>query len=212
MNYLRKLVGNQLVEVTQGLTLDARTKKLARFAEYLDLITNSCYSREHASYLQNHDVPDSLLTDLEQPLELFRGWSCAAEPSEGDVLIKLFVGRYSYTDCHEHGGYDAFMYQIAGRKELLLHEPTKENTEALYIGSRKNWSPVRFLKPEHERYPLFKSNKPTYAIVHAGEALFIPDGWFHAVASLGEEVAITLLPCARKSKPSSPRSSSRSGC
>jgi organic radical activating enzyme len=192
LDYLRKLAGDQLVEVTQGLTLDARTKKLARFGEYLDLITNGCYSGEHASYLQNHDVPLALLTDVENPLELFHNWSRVARSSEQGALIKMFVGRYSFTDSHEHGGYDAFMYQITGRKELLLHEPTKENTEALYMGSRKNWSPVRFLKPEHERYPLFKNNKPTYAIVHAGEALFIPDGWSHAVASLGDEVAITL--------------------
>lgn len=192
MDYLRRLAGDQLVGVTQGLTLDARTKRLARFCEYLDLITNSCYSKEYASYLQNHDVPSAMLTDVERPLELFRNWSSAVRSSESGAFIKMFVGRYSFTDCHEHGGYDAFMYQVTGRKELLLHEPSKENTEALYIGSRKNWSPVRFLKPELERYPLFKNNRPTYTVVHAGEALFIPDGWFHAVASLGEEVAITL--------------------
>jgi Cupin-like domain/4Fe-4S single cluster domain len=202
VEYLRKFAGDHLVEVTQGLTLDARTKKLARLSEYLSLITNSCYSREHASYVQNHDVPLALLEDVEDPLQLFREWSRtgpSGRASERRPLTKLFVGRYSYTDSHEHGGYDAFMYQVTGRKELLLHEPTKENTEALYMGSRRNWSPVRFLNPDYECYPLFKSNKPTHVVVRAGEALFIPDGWFHAVASIGDDVAITLtyfFPCA----------------
>ncbi len=84
------------------------------------------------------------------------------------------------------------MYQITGQKEVLLHEPTKENVEALYVGTLKNWSPVRFLQPDCERYPLFKGNKPTYAVVQPGEALYIPDGWFHAVSSVGDELAITM--------------------
>jgi len=202
-DYLSKIAGDHLIEVTQGLTLDARTKKLARLRDYLSLITNSCYSKEYASYMQNHVVPPTLLEDVEDPIQLFRDWSqtWGDDSSSGKgPLTKLFVGRYSFTDSHEHGGYDAFMYQVTGRKELLLHEPTKENIEALYIGPRRNWSPVRFRNPDYEHYPLFRNNKPTYVVVHAGEALFIPDGWLHAVAALGDDVAITLtyfFPVAR---------------
>ena len=103
-----------------------------------------------------------------------------------------FIGRHSYTDSHEHGGLDAFLVQVTGMKEVLFHQPTDHNYRALYVGSRKNWSPVRFFNPDLEKYPLFQHNKPVYTQVRAGELLYIPDGWFHSVASQDDGVNVTL--------------------
>lgn len=191
--YLIARAGDFPVEVTHGLVLDKHTKRTVRFRDYLELIANECYLPEFAAYMRFHDIPASLLGDVEDTLALFRQWTPdGSEQVSRPPLTKLFIGRYSYTDSHEHAGYDAFMYQIAGRKEVLLHEPSTNNLEALYAGKFKNWSPVRFLKPDFERYPLFRDNQPVRAVVQAGEALYIPDGWFHAVASLGDDVAMTL--------------------
>ncbi len=103
-----------------------------------------------------------------------------------------FIGRHTYTDSHEHGGLEAFLVQVAGTKEILLHPPTDNNYRALYVGSRKNWSPVRFFRPNLKAHTLFQHNKPFYTQVRAGELLYIPDGWFHSVASQDDGLHVTL--------------------
>lgn len=49
-------------------------------------------------------------------------------------------------------------------------------------------------KIDFEKYPLAKSITPVECILNAGEALFIPIGWWHSVESLDVSISISFYP------------------
>ena len=80
---------------------------------------------------------------------------------------------------------DGFLYQIMGRKKVILYSPD----QAAYLAPMKaynNYQPC-WVKPEapnYKHFPLFKQAKPLEAILNPGEILVQPAGWFHAVYCL----------------------------
>ncbi|NUG52732.1 cupin-like domain-containing protein, partial [Acinetobacter lactucae] len=46
-------------------------------------------------------------------------------------------------------------------------------------------------KIDFEKYPLAKSITPVECILNAGDALFIPIGWWHSVESLDVSISIS---------------------
>ena len=197
--YLKDKAGDSGVNITHGLLLDKTHHETEMtFAEYLDAISE--HSRnDRPIYMRLKEVPAKLWEDLDELLQVWNHLACNRRPvfGKGDLrrrernpFIGAFMGRHTYTDSHEHGGFEALLIQVAGTKEILLHQPTDNNTGALYAKNR--WSPVRFFRPDLEAYPLFRDNKPTYTKVHPGELLFIPDGWYHSVASQNDGLNITL--------------------
>ena len=43
------------------------------------------------------------------------------------------------------------------------------------------WIPIDPLKPDLERYPMYKAARPVTVTVHAGETLYLPSLWYHHV-------------------------------
>lgn len=80
---------------------------------------------------------------------------------------------------------DGFLYQIMGRKKVILYSPNQ--VASLYpMKAYNNYQPC-WVKPEapnYEHFPLFKQANPLEAILHPGEILVQPAGWFHAVYCL----------------------------
>ena len=56
---------------------------------------------------------------------------------------------------------------------------------------RYGLSPVNVDRVDLERFPLVASTAPYVAHVRAGDALFIPDGWWHATLNLDESAFIS---------------------
>lgn len=193
-SYLRKRAGNCRLTVTPFLLLDALLMKIAGGAEpcaslefdldkYLCLLTTD-YDPERILYARNIPIPDGLSADIAHlPFVL-----------KPELSRSTFIGRRSYTDSHEHNGCDAFMCQIRGTKEVILHPPDRRHKRALYANRyTRNWSPVRFFDVDEMAFPLFgRLNTPWRAVVRPGDALYIPDPWWHSVVSLDDEVEITV--------------------
>ncbi|RDL42836.1 hypothetical protein DN730_17395 [Marinomonas piezotolerans] len=80
---------------------------------------------------------------------------------------------------------DGFLYQIMGRKKVILYSP--DQAASLYpMKAYNNYQPC-WVKPEvpnYEHFPMFKQAKRLEAILHPGEILVQPAGWFHAVYCL----------------------------
>ncbi|XP_008451321.1 lysine-specific demethylase JMJ31 isoform X3 [Cucumis melo] len=76
---------------------------------------------------------------------------------------------------------------VSGRKQVILWPPSA--TPSLYpmhiYGEASNHSSVSLEKPDYSLYPRAKySRKSSQTVVlRAGDALFIPEGWFHQVDS-----------------------------
>ena len=43
------------------------------------------------------------------------------------------------------------------------------------------WIPIDPLKPDLERYPMYRDARPVTVTVHAGETLYLPSLWYHQV-------------------------------
>jgi len=53
-------------------------------------------------------------------------------------------------------------------------------------------SQVHIDNPDYDRFPRFRNTKPLEAVVRAGEILYIPTYWWHAVYSPGLNLAIPM--------------------
>ena len=45
-------------------------------------------------------------------------------------------------------------------------------------------------KPDFERYPLFREARAQKVVIHAGETLFLPCGWWHTARSLNMTISV----------------------
>lgn len=82
--------------------------------------------------------------------------------------------------------------QLSGRKRWLLFSP-RQNAR-LYprpvLSGAPNFSQVDPEHPDYDRYPRFRAATAMAATLSAGEALFIPQGWWHHVRSLDHTVSM----------------------
>lgn len=84
----------------------------------------------------------------------------------------------------------AWITQIHGDKEFTLYAPGQEHL--LYVNPDMPWqSSIRdHHHPDYERYPLFREAKCQKVVVHAGETLFLPCGWWHTARSLNMTISV----------------------
>jgi len=200
--YLRSMAGFETVRVTKCLILDFLLMVLTRgldrkaraeaeqswfgtmsLAEYLEHCT-ARFDPAETLYARNIQVPASIAKDL-GPV------SVQVDGAANDYTC--FMGRRSYTDSHEHQGFDTFMCQVRGAKEVILHPPDVLHARSLYANRwTGNWSPVRFFDVDLGRFPRFARARPHKAVVGTGDALYIPDPWWHTVVSADDELEVTV--------------------
>lgn len=80
---------------------------------------------------------------------------------------------------------DGFLFQLMGRKKLVLYSP--DQAPLLYpMKAWNNYQPC-WVAPENPRldvFPDFARARPLEVVLHPGELLIQPAGWFHAVYCL----------------------------
>ncbi|WP_028671068.1 cupin-like domain-containing protein [Saccharospirillum impatiens] len=84
-----------------------------------------------------------------------------------------------------HDPMDGFLYQIMGRKKLIMYAPN----QAPYLYPMKaynNYQPcwVKPEAPDYQRYPHYAKARGIEVVLNPGELLVQPAGWFHAVYCL----------------------------
>jgi hypothetical protein len=84
-----------------------------------------------------------------------------------------------------HDPLDGFLYQIMGRKKVILFAPN----QAPYLYPMKTYNTyqpcwVRPEKPDYKRFPEFSNATKIEVVLNPGELLVQPAGWFHAVYCL----------------------------
>jgi len=90
---------------------------------------------------------------------------------------------------------DNILAQLQGRKELHLASP--EQSRFMYIGRKfdqgTTLSEVDLDNPDLQRFPLFEKAELIKIILHPGEMIFIPRGWWHHVRSLDASISVSNL-------------------
>ena len=84
----------------------------------------------------------------------------------------------------------AWITQLHGDKEFTIYAPGQERF--LYVNPEIPWqsSIKNHHKPDYERYPLLREAKSQKVVIHAGETLFLPCGWWHTARSLNLTISV----------------------
>jgi hypothetical protein len=100
---------------------------------------------------------------------------------------RLFIHRGGVSLWHAHPTDDHLTFQIRGAKDFVFLPP--EQTKLIH---RMNKNELYSFNVDPERYPEWRKIKPLCARVQAGDAVFIPPGWWHTVVPVDQELGVTL--------------------
>ncbi len=127
-------------------------------------------------YLAQHEVQDIavLREDVEVP--------AICNTGKGNIYRSniWFSGpKGSISPCH-HDPFQNVLVQIIGEKEVWLIDPKHSDNLYPAVGTlQKNTSLVNFDKPDMEKFPRLANIEVFKAVLHSGDALFIPLKWWH---------------------------------
>jgi hypothetical protein len=107
----------------------------------------------------------------------------------------LLVGRDTATGTHYHPLQHALLCVVQGKKRVVMHRPA--DSQNLYPRSilRNDFhiSRVDMRAPDLQRFPKVVATRPVEATLEAGDALFIPVGWWHTVYGIGTTLSVSLF-------------------
>jgi len=90
----------------------------------------------------------------------------------------------SFSPLH-YDPYDNIFVQIVGRKKVYLINPVYSQ----YLPLVSNLNNTSSLTLDSHQHPSF----PTYSLIlDSGDILFIPNGWWHQIESLGNELCVSV--------------------
>jgi len=194
--YLRATLGDQPVTVLVSddgrFTADEaagyrdRARTLA-FAEFLDLC-GSADPRGPRYYLQQTSLPGrfpALKRDVALPPFVERGRLGA---------INLWIGAQGSVTPLHYDAQDNLLAQIAGRKRITLFAPSQLARLYPYpmLSQIPHHARVDPERPDRIRFPRFRPSAALRFVLSPGEALFLPNGWWHEVCSLDTSISVNI--------------------
>ncbi len=174
----------------------AREDRRMKLADVIDIMRGP-RERAHHYYMTEH-----LLAEISAELcnDLSVGSLIDERPVRGVCTgPTFFFGCDTSMPAHYHSTTEAFMCQLQGTKQVILHAP--EQTPNLYplpwYAPGYNFSQVDWFRDhiwknvDYERFPLVKRAEALEFTVHPGEILFIPIHWWHVTNVDGYQLSIT---------------------
>ncbi|ASW74178.1 JmjC [Chryseobacterium piperi] len=191
-DYFKEIAGNHKVNI-YGSDLESldrvASKPIAHthFSEYLDLI--STQPTEQRLFLFNLlSIKPELKNDLYYN-----------DVTNGKILkwlpFMFFGGKGSITRNHiDIDMSHVFITQFQGIKKIWLFP--WEQSDLMYKLPYNFHSLANIKEPDYNEYPALKYVKGYEAIIHPGETLYIPSGWWHYIQyeTEGYSVSIRALP------------------
>lgn len=117
--------------------------------------------------------------------------------------LNLWLGASGHTACLHYDPMDSVLMQMHGSKHVILFPPSQLDT--LYpfpiyrqirhgLAIRPGYSQVYPDRPDLEAFPLFREamRHRHEVVIHPGDVLFIPAGWWHEITTLGQEMVCSV--------------------
>lgn len=191
-DYFKKIAGNHKVNIfgSELESLDrVASKPIAQttFSEYLDLISSA--PTEHRLFLFNLlSIKPELKNDIDYN-----------DVTKGKILkwlpFMFFGGEGSVTRNHiDIDMSHVFITQFQGVKRIWLFP--WEQSDLMYKLPYNFHSLANIKEPDPEEYPALKYLNGYEAVIHPGETLYIPSGWWHYIQyeTEGYSVSVRALP------------------
>ena len=134
----------------------------------------------------------TLLSEAEKSLfpmpEFLNGFNVAGAPQ---LWTASASPERPVTKMHRDGG-TGFLGHVFGKKKLRIYSP--DQSKYLYPKKAYNiaqacW--VDIVNPTEEIFPNYSHAKPIEVILHPGEMLIQPTGWFHSVYALDPVMSVS---------------------
>lgn len=191
-NYFKEIAGNHTVDI-YGNELDSMDRVASQpigqttFSDYLDLIDST--PTEHRLFLFN-----LLSIKPELKNDLFYN-----DVTNGKILkwlpFMFFGGQGSSTRNHmDIDRSHVFITQFQGIKRIWLFP--QEQSDLMYKLPYNFHSLSNIKKPDYRKYPALLYLHGYEAILHPGETLYIPAGWWHYIQyeTGGYSISVRALP------------------
>lgn len=189
-DYLKQAVGDQLVEVQSrggDANADLSTPSLAKelpFSEFVDIVESGIEANDWYMIANNGernlDAILPLLDDLRYPPFLKR------DPTQ----TFLWYGPKGIETPIHHDLTNNLMAQVRGRKQVRLIAPFES---AHVYNYAHRYSRVDAFAIDYEQFPAMQDVRVIDVEIGAGDMLFVPVGWWHAVRGLDVSMTLTLM-------------------
>ncbi|TMP78443.1 cupin-like domain-containing protein [Pseudoalteromonas phenolica] len=191
--YFEQKFGDKQVEVQFGREKDPlyernsrQYKKQMLMREYCQLVTQGGASNDY--YLtanNNRECLSELATLFDDVGDFAPGYR---KPENINTRSHLWFGpKGAFTPLH-HDLTNNMLVQVYGRKKVTLIPAAQ--VENIY-NDKHVYSATDFPDVNKEKFPLINKTTPIEIILHPGEAVFIPIGWWHCVESLDISMSIS---------------------
>ncbi len=190
--YLRERCGDVEIEIMSDRDGDpeyeiysGRHRSKIRMDDYLAHVLDPAGSNDRYLVANNFffqsEVGRTLLADL-RPLPDF------LVPDDTGGATYLWLGPKATVTPLHHDVMNIFYFQLHGRKQFILAAPE----EIPFVYNRQGvYSDVDPEDPDSERFPHYERIRTTTVTLEAGQALFVPVGWWHHVRSLDVSVSVS---------------------
>lgn len=192
--YFASQFGQHLVEVQMNRTKDEQferhspsLKQKMKMSEFVSKVMSVDASNDFYMTANNATNSHQMLQELFLDIDDFAEGYCDLALKDGRSFL-WFGPKGTFTPLH-HDLTNNMLVQIYGRKKVTLipalQVPHLYNDHWVF-SELSNANKIDF-----EKYPLAKSITPVECILNAGDALFIPIGWWHSVESLDISISIS---------------------
>uniref|UniRef100_A0A0C1N283 Transcription factor jumonji jmjC domain-containing protein n=1 Tax=Tolypothrix bouteillei VB521301 TaxID=1479485 RepID=A0A0C1N283_9CYAN len=168
------------------------------FTEYAEMLRNR-KAHEDDIYLAKASINNTALADT-QFLKIIGKQLGLTRP--GSKLL-LYMGPGGHTASLHYDSMDGTLMQLHGSKKVVLFPPSQTNN--LYpfpihihfrhgLNMRCWYSQVSLENPDLQSFPKFQEALQFKydVLLHQGEILYIPSGWWHEVTTLGDEMVCSV--------------------
>ena len=105
---------------------------------------------------------------------------------------RLWMSRGNTTSSLHFDTHENLLLQIDGAKDVYLWHPNETSNFYMDFHDKFGLSPVNVDRVDLERFPRV-ANATTYHVrLEAGDAVYIPDSWWHVVVSHQRNIAIAM--------------------
>lgn len=188
-DYLANQVGDRPVPVHVMSDGDyarstSRTMTVTEYLSKLDAATGE--ERLYMGEVKLREHLPELLEQLEVP-DYFAG--------ENLMAVALYFGQDLFSQLHYHLFGSAALCQIHGHKRVWLYPPDQTPLLSKYPWYTKNANMSRTTSPAPDpaEFPEFAKAKGIELVVNAGEMLFIPVWWWHAIQNEELNIAVPIF-------------------
>lgn len=191
--YFERSIGDEVIEIQYGRSSDPefeinsnKYKKKIKMREYCQMVLDNKGTNDYYLTANNNYGSIAGLGDIFDDVGDF-GVGYRNLNSIKTQSHLWFGPKGTFTPLH-HDLTNNMLVQLYGRKKITLIPAL----QAPFVYNAKHvYSATDFPVVDEEKFPLMKNITPVEIIVHPGESLFIPIGWWHCVESLDVSISVS---------------------